>query len=142
LKNQKINIFNRQRKLPIDTRNVRAFLQELTAHLEIDKGYSVVFISDRAMTRYNRQFAGKNSTTDVLSFPVEQTDLEADEYMGDVLISVEKAKNQTEYGSVEEEIKVLCLHGILHLLGYDHENDNGEMLAVEKQIREELGLQK
>ena len=142
LKKQRISIFNRQRKLPIDTRPVHSFLEELTDYLDIEEGFTVVLISDSAMLRYNHQFTGKKVSTDVLSFPVEKDYLSAENYLGDVLISVEKAKNQTELDPLEEEIKVLCLHGVLHLIGYDHETDSGEMRALERQIHMELGLQR
>lgn len=142
MKNQKVNLFNRQRKLPIDFQAVRFFLDRLVDYLKIEKGFTVVLISDSAMTQYNRRFAGKNYATDVLSFPVDGNDLAGhDDYLGDVLISVEQANQQKQDRSIEEEINILSLHGVLHLLGYDHEVDNGEMINLEKSVRKELGLQ-
>jgi probable rRNA maturation factor len=89
--------------------------------------------------KYNYRFAGRNYATDVLSFPVDDETKELDRYLGDILVSVPMADRQ-KTGSLQDELRVLALHGLLHLLGYDHESDGGEMLALESRIREEFGL--
>jgi len=142
LKNQRINVFNRQRKLPVNTHAVISFLEELADYLELKEGFTIVLVSDRAMRGYNRRFAGKAETTDVLSFPVEEDYDASESYLGDILISVERAREQLQSGPLEEEIKLLGLHGVLHLLGYDHQQDSGEMVALERKIRRDLGLTK
>jgi len=89
------------------------------------------------MKRFNAQFAGKSSTTDVLSFPADQ---EGEPYLGDIVISVESADRQRRT-SLDTEIKILGLHGVLHLLGHDHVRDEGEMNVLEEALRKEFGLQ-
>jgi probable rRNA maturation factor len=98
----------------------------------------VLVTSSRAVRALNRQFRKKNKATDVLSFPpfVEGT------HGGDIAISAEIAAQQAcALGhSLAQELKVLMLHGMLHLAGYDHERDHGEMARTEERLRRRLGL--
>ena len=107
-------------------------------------GATVVFVSDRAMRELNRRWRGKAGTTDVLSFPAGQEEFEKGEglSLGDVVISVEQAARQAaEHGlEFENEVEQLILHGLLHLCGYDHELDGGEMNALELRLRRRLGI--
>ena len=99
--------------------------------------------SDRKVTELNHDYRGKNTTTDVLSFPNDRGDALGDpNALGDIVISVEQAQRQAaENGiSLDEELKQLILHGVLHLCGYDHETDDGEMNARELELREQLGI--
>ncbi len=109
-----------------------------------DRGATVAFVSDRAMRQLNRRWRGKVGTTDVLSFPAGQDEFEglAGATLGDVVISVEQAARQArEHGlTFEEEVAQLILHGLLHLCGYDHERDDGEMNALELRLRRRLGI--
>ena len=103
----------------------------------------MAFISDKKITELNRAFRGKNSATDVLSFPNEPDEFEESENnLGDIVISVEQAARQAAENdlSLELEIKQLILHGILHLCGYDHETDSGEMNRLELKLRDQLGI--
>jgi probable rRNA maturation factor len=88
---------------------------------------------------------GKRATTDVLSFPAEQSEFEKTEgpYLGDVVISIEQAARQAkEHGlSFEHEVAQLIVHGLLHLSGYDHETDRGEMNRLELKLRKRLGIE-
>jgi probable rRNA maturation factor len=88
----------------------------------------------------NRRFRGKNQPTDVLSFPAG--DAPRNGFAGDIAISVDIAKqNAKRLGhSATEEIKILCLHGLLHLAGFDHESDAGQMARKERSLRRSLGL--
>ena len=126
-------IINKQRKHPIDSRSVRRFLLRLVSELGVqDRAVSVVLITDSVMQRYNRQYRGFDKSTDVLSFPGEQL------YLGDILISSETAYNQSLKSRVltfEQNVRRLMLHGLLHLMGYDHETDDGEMKTVERRLR-------
>ncbi|HEY2362902.1 MAG TPA: rRNA maturation RNase YbeY [Candidatus Angelobacter sp.] len=101
---------------------------------------NVMVTSSREMRSLNRRFRGKDKATDVLSFP-PMADF-ADGLAGDVAISGDIAsKNARVLGhAAVEEIKILALHGVLHLAGYDHENDNGEMVREENRLRRLLGL--
>jgi probable rRNA maturation factor len=99
---------------------------------------AVVVTSSAEMKRMNGWFRGKNKPTDVLSFVAQGIR----GYAGDISISADIAKeNAARLGHrVDEEVKVLVLHGMLHLAGYDHEIDKGEMARKEQQLRTKLGL--
>ena len=101
---------------------------------------TVLLTTDEAMRGLNRRFRAKNKPTDVLSFPAEGVGSEG--LAGDLAISVTTALGQAEeHGhSLSTEIKVLILHGLLHLAGYDHEKDAGEMERRERLLRRRLGL--
>jgi len=103
---------------------------------------SVLLTTDRNMRRLNRQFRGKDKSTDVLSFPADP--LVQNQERGDLAVSVPTALRQArEQGhALAVELKVLILHGLLHLAGYDHERDNGEMEQRERVVRGRLGLPK
>jgi len=107
---------------------------------EVAKGrtFDCLITGDAEMRRLNRQFRGKDYPTDVLSFPLEGRRGP----LGDIAISVARARAQArEFGhSAEEEVRVLMLHGVLHLLGMDHETDEGRMARAEKRWRAALGL--
>ncbi|HEX8143679.1 MAG TPA: rRNA maturation RNase YbeY [Pyrinomonadaceae bacterium] len=109
-----------------------------------EAGATVVFVSDRAMRDLNRRFRARDATTDVLSFPTGQTEFErlAGLSLGDVVISVERAAAQAAAHGLEfeEEVSQLILHGLLHLCGYDHETDDGEMNRLEFRLRRRLGI--
>jgi probable rRNA maturation factor len=100
---------------------------------------TVLLTSSREMRGLNGRFRGKDSITDVLSFP-SPSFLEG--FAGDVAISLDVAgRNARALGhSVANEVKILVLHGVLHLAGYDHEGDDGEMAAKESRLRRRLGL--
>ena len=140
-----ITIVNLQRKVSIDTANFRTFSNLLFLNLEqaVERSASVAFVSDRRMKELNIFFRGKDSTTDVLSFPHEPDDFDSDKTnLGDIVISAEQAARQADENglTLENEIKQLILHGLLHLCGYDHETDNGEMNARELELRDKLGI--
>jgi probable rRNA maturation factor len=94
---------------------------------------SIAFVSDAEMKRLNRQYRGKNKTTDVLTFPGDRPD---------IVISLDQARRQAtdEKHSLAMEVRYLLLHGVLHALGYDHETDAGEMNALELRVRGRVGL--
>lgn len=138
-KNPTINLFNRQRKVKLEAALLKEFLKKLSARLLLEKGFSVVVVSDSRMRDFNRDFAGKDYPTDVLSFPCADEPGMDEGYLGDIVISVERAASQAAKG-LDNELKILALHGLLHLLGYDHEKDEGRMKRLENQLRRELGL--
>ncbi len=96
--------------------------------------FAVRFVSDREMRRLNSAFRNQDRPTDVLSFPGDEEDL------GDVAISVPTATRQAlrHDHSLARELRVLMLHGLLHCLGHDHENDDGEMERLERGLRRRL----
>ena len=101
---------------------------------------NVLLTSSTEMKSLNRRFRGMDKPTDVLSFPAEPGAQK--QFAGEIAISTEIAtKNAHELGhSPAQEVKILVLHGVLHLRGYDHECDNGQMGRREKQLREKLHL--
>ena len=103
---------------------------------------NVLIADDSALRKLNLRFRGKNKPTDVLSFPPSSDVLHGDDNAGDIAISFEIAsENATCLGhSVSDEIRILLLHGLLHLAGYDHEADNGQMAVREQQLRRKLKL--
>ena len=140
-----IEVVNRQRKRPIDCVRWRAFTAKAGKLTRAgDADVTVAFVSDRAMLELNRMWRGKRATTDVLSFPAEQAEFEKAEglSLGDIVISIEQAARQAkEHGlTFENEIAQLILHGLLHLSGYDHETDHGEMDRLELKLRRQLGI--
>ena len=147
-----IDVVNLQRKVRVDSAVFRRYVSELSVSVDesLGKTFSVAFISDRRMKELNRLFRNKDSTTDVLSFPHEPDDLEiqlqavehGSAFLGDIVISVEQAERQAKENklTLENEIKQLILHGVLHLCGYDHEIDGGEMNRRELQLRRQLRI--
>jgi len=118
---------------------LRNFLDQLSIQMALQTPFSVVLLSDAAMKNYNREFRGEDSATDVLSFPNEEGDGEEEPYLGDILICVDAAARQ-QRKTLLAELQVLSLHGLLHLLGYDHETDQGEMETLEGRLRREFQL--
>ena len=138
-------VVNLQRKTKLDLEPIKEFSEQLreVAFEADNRDFSVAFVSDRRMKELNSFFRGKDSTTDVLSFPHESDEFDPDDSnLGDIVISVEQAERQAgENGlTLENEIKQLILHGVLHLSGYDHETDNGEMNKKELQLRRKLKI--
>ncbi len=136
-------VVNLQRKTKLDSQLFSEFTDRLciaTAEAQ-NRTFSVAFISDRRMQELNKFFRGKNSPTDVLSFPHEPDEFDPENHsLGDIVISVEQAQRQAvENGlTLQNEIKQLILHGLLHLCGYDHETDGGEMNKRELALRRKL----
>ncbi len=135
---RKINLFNEQGE-DLDAEILEGFLHQLAERLAMADGFSVVLVSDDMMQEYNRLFAGRDTSTDVLSFPSEQDWSMETPYAGDVLISVETARRQSR-GDLMNELKALSLHGLLHLLGYNHHRDDGEMGRLEETLKKEFRL--
>jgi probable rRNA maturation factor len=129
----------RDLRLP-STRTLARFLTLGQATVRLKGQVTVLLTTDPAIRKLNHQFRGKDKATDVLSFPAEG--LGAEEIAGDLAISVPTALRQAkeQEHSLSTEVKVLILHGLLHLSGYDHEDDNGQMARRERLLRTRLGL--
>ena len=119
---------------------LRRFVTRARRAAGLKTAANVLITSSAAMKSLNRRFRGKNKPTDVLSFPADPSLIKS--LAGEIAISAEIAtRNARSLGhSAAEEIKILVLHGILHLRGYDHECDNGQMARREKQLRAKLRL--
>lgn len=139
------DVVNLQRKVKLDTAAYKKFVAELTASVSEanSNDFTVAFIGDGRMKQLNEIFRGKNTTTDVLSFPHQPDEFDSEnKNLGDIVISADQAQKQsTENGlSLDAEIKQLILHGLLHLCGHDHETDNGEMNRRELALRKQLSI--
>jgi probable rRNA maturation factor len=130
-------IFRRVR-LRLPRVRLRAFTEQLRDEVAGGRGFCCLLADDRELRRLNRQFLDKDYPTDVLSFPEPGPD----EFLGELAISVERAREQAQLlgHAVEAEIRILMLHGVLHLLGMDHEKDRGRMARAETRLRKKLGL--
>jgi probable rRNA maturation factor len=130
---------NKDLRLP-SARALARFLAGAQAAIRLKGEVTVLLTTDAAIRKLNRQFRGKNQATDVLSFPAEGIGVE--KIAGDLAISVPAAlKQAVDQGhSLATEIKVLILHGLLHLAGYDHETDEGKMARRERLLRARLNL--
>jgi probable rRNA maturation factor len=102
---------------------------------------SLAIVSDVTIRRLNRRYAGKNAATDVLSFPAGGPRAGVP-LLGDIVIAAGVARRQAKEArhSIAQEVKLLALHGLLHLLGYDHHDDGGRMARVESRLRRKGGL--
>src|ERR1044071_6756852 len=135
-----IEVVNRQRRLQIDTRAWSTFaVKALAAIGNGESSATIAFVSDKRIRELNRQFRGIDKATDVLSFPADGPD---ESNLGDIAISAETAATQAKENglSFDEEIAQLILHGLLHLSGYDHETDNGEMNWLDLMLRKKLKI--
>ena len=136
-------ILNRQRRHRVSVSRLQQFVNVLSHRLHLDsQTFTIVLVSDPRIRRLNRDFRNQNKPTDVLSFPTGPDDLPHLDKpgIGDMIVSVETARRQAfaRHHSLERELCVLVIHGLLHLLGYDHEVDRGEMRRKELKLQSEL----
>jgi probable rRNA maturation factor len=125
---------------PEPSLGLKRFLRAAQRDVGVIGEVNVRIASDNEMRRLNRDFRGKDKPTDVLSFPASQNGNRMP--AGDIAISADIARaNAKALGhSFEEELKILLLHGLLHLAGHDHESDHGEMNTLEQSLRAKLKL--
>lgn len=148
-------IVNRQNLVRLDLAATRRFVRKLRAALRLDgRSFDVSFVNVHEIQRLNATYRGKRRPTDVLSFPWTSEGagtaastlpipLSKGAFLGDIVISPEIARrNARQAGhSVRKETFWLITHGALHLLGYDHEKDHGEMTRFELLLRERMGIE-
>ena len=139
-----VEVVNRQRKIRVDLNRWQQFSEKALSVLPTTANdVTVAFVSDRKMRELNRMWRHKSGTTDVLSFPSSSESFENEEPgLGDIVISLEQAKRQAKENGLglNDEIAQLILHGMIHLCGFDHETDNGEMNRLEIRLRRKLGI--
>jgi len=125
----------------LNRRSLERFARTLRGEVAKGAGFNCLVTGDGEMRRLNREFLGKDYPTDVLSFPVGQASWPVGQ-LGEIAISAARARRQSAaFGhSLEDEVRILMLHGLLHLLGMDHESDRGRMARAEVRWRERLGL--
>jgi probable rRNA maturation factor len=128
---------NLQRRHAVDREHLSSFLAEVASAVGAsERSATVALVNDEKIQALNRDFRGYDKPTDVLSFAAGGA------YLGDVVISVETAYRQARRRgtTLRRELSVLTLHGFLHLLGYDHERDDGEMRRLEYRLRKRFGI--
>ena len=133
-----VEVVNRQRRVRVDPDGWTTFTEKaLKAIGNSESSATIAFVSDRSIRKLNQQFRGVDKATDVLSFPADEPN-----NLGDIAVSVETATRQAQENglSFENEIAQLILHGLLHLSGYDHDTDNGEMNRLELKLRRKLKI--
>jgi probable rRNA maturation factor len=135
------------RRDPLNKRELAQFAERALQAAGVAGEVSVLLTNDERVRELNQQFRKKDAPTDVLSFPaVDWGEVagngHSNKSAGDLAISLDTAARQAEaFGhSLATEVKVLILHGALHLAGYDHEQDNGEMAGIEGRLRKEFDL--
>jgi probable rRNA maturation factor len=147
-------IVNRQRAVRLARPPLETFLRRAKNELGLEKaGLTVCLVSDAEIARMNETYRKKKGPTDVLSFPMlvrrrpvrlrrGSKAIKDREYLGDIAISPATARRYAKKNGRKllSELQVLILHGVLHLLGYDHETDRGEMERIERKLRKRLGL--
>ena len=134
-----MTVLNRQRSIAVNARGLVSFLQQVERCVPAGTAanLAVCLVSDSRMREFNRRFRGRDVPTDVLSFPTGEGPPSGDErYLGDIMISVPAARRQARAAehSLARELKILALHGYLHLLGYDHETDGGKMMRLQRRL--------
>ena len=141
-----MTILNKQKKVRLALRPLDKFSQRALRQLKLKRGSAnIALITDAEIARLNKIYRKKDKPTDVLSFPVQSSAKRPDrkKFLGDVAIAPAVARRYAKKNSrtLENEICILILHGILHLLGYDHETDRGQMDRIEHRLRRKLGLE-
>ena len=146
-------IVNRQSRYRTPVKDLAAFLARVQRALDLaGREVTVALVSDSEIARLNRTFRGKKRATDVLSFPANGAvgkraakgkSSSTSAYLGDIAIGAGVARRNARRNArtFRDELRVLILHGVLHLLGYDHETDNGRMNRLELDLRRRLGLE-
>jgi probable rRNA maturation factor len=154
-------VLNQQKKVRVETAPLEVFLAEILRELNLSTSeVGIALVSDAEIAKWNKKYLNKTGPTDVLSFPAlsayraarfkrtkprpGKRPLSSGGWLGDVAISPETARRYAEKNgrSLDKELRVLMLHGVLHLLGYDHDNptDYGQMDRAEQKLRRRLGI--
>ncbi len=137
----KISLLFPPKTSPALRTELKSFAEQLRSEVTSGQPFVCLFTNDQRLLELNRDFRGKDAATDVLSFPNAEVE-GSEEGLGEIAISLDRAAAQAnEHGhALGEECKILLLHGVLHLMGLDHEKDKGQMRRIETKLRKELGL--
>jgi probable rRNA maturation factor len=145
-------VLNRQRRVPVPVNDLERFLARACRVLRLaPDSLTVCLVTDAEIARWNRVYRGKPKPTDVLSFPAEngngsrgrrKNSTASSPYLGDIAIAPAVARRNARRfrRTFDDEMRILILHGILHLMGYDHETDTGQMDRRERRLRRALGI--
>jgi probable rRNA maturation factor len=137
LETDAVQVWNRQRRVRIDSKAVKIFCVALSESLNLsNRAFSVIFVGTRAMRRLNGEWLKKDYATDVLSFAYDGEIVDGLPFLGEIVIAPQVAARQAlQYGvTPEHEIRKLIVHGLLHLMGYDHETDGGDMQRMQNRL--------
>ena len=140
-----MKILNNQKKIRLPLTKLEKFATKALRESKLTpESVSIAFVTDFEIARLNKTYRKKNKPTDVLSFPAQNSAARPNKknFLGDIAIAPAVALRYAKKNgrSLQTEIYILILHGILHLLGYDHETDRGQMDRIERQLRRKLGL--
>jgi probable rRNA maturation factor len=140
----KIGVFNSCSNIPkekIPSALIRNLVKEILPMEKKDFSLDIIFFSDKEMTKLNKKFTKRDQTTDVLSFNLQE---KGNDFLGEIYISLDQAKRQAkEYGvALKEELCRLVVHGVLHLLGYDHKSIRERKVMREKEEKYFSGMKK
>lgn len=137
----------RRKPATLDLVSLESFAEVLRKRVAGKREFHCLITGDAELQKLNQQFLGKDYPTDVLSFPTttqvaRSVEADGDLFLGDIAISLARAKSQARewHHSLEDELRILMLHGVLHLTGLDHETDSGEMKQTEMRWRKKLNL--
>jgi probable rRNA maturation factor len=137
-------VLNRQRRIRVSVADLEKFLARARRTLRLPAGsLTVCLVTNAEIARWNRSYRGKRGPTDVLSFQADEKPGHGVKcYIGDIAIAPAIAlRNARRFGrTFEDEMRILILHGMLHLMGYDHETDTGQMDRRERRLRRAFGL--
>jgi probable rRNA maturation factor len=139
----KIQIENNQKRVPINNRRIRTTTINLLKYLNCtDKEISITFVDDLKIALLNKQYLGKEKPTNVLSFSLQEGEYAEinPNILGDIVISAETAQRDAAKGglTLEEELIFLIIHGLLHLLGFNHEKTTKEETKIMRKKEKEL----
>ena len=139
-------ILNRQKRVRVVLSSLEKFVRKVKRELRLDgRAVSICLVSDAEMARLNKKYRKQRKPTDVLSFSSADNAGRncGAESFGDIAIAPMVARrNAKRFGrTLPDELRILILHGVLHLMGYDHESDSGQMERREKLLRRRLGLE-
>lgn len=142
MERREVRLHSRLRKPPLAKEALVAFALDAMSCLGATGEVGVRLCSERSMAEANRRYRGKRGATDVLSFPSGGPAEDGGIYLGDILIAVPVAARAARAAGqpLDTELRRLLLHGLLHLLGYDHETDEGAMERKERRIRRQWGI--
>lgn len=151
-------VINQQKRVRVKIRSLDEFLRRAAALLRLPvDSVTICLVSDAKMAAWNRAYRGKNKPTDVLSFPAtcngqngsgkllrqhQRIRVADEQYLGDIAIApaVAQRNARADDHSLQHELQILMLHGLLHLMGYDHETDDGTMERIEMRLRKKLRI--
>lgn len=124
-------------KMKIEKEKIKRFIYKLSKELKFKGDLSVLFCGDLYCKKINYKFLKRRGNTDVISFTINENN-----YLGDLLVNLRQVKRQSLSYKIpfKEELGRILIHGILHLLGYDHERDNGEMLKLQEELNSKFKL--